>query len=323
MIRTVLTKANERYIPEYQICTSIRKDTETGAFSVIKTPIVPEAQSHLQAMAEARGALESSLPGVTVCPCSMGDDGLHFDYIEGTPYVRRLLSLCGGERKAYLAAWRHFLELLTPREDTLCSFKTSMQFEQLFGDGAPFLGEKACSVSAFDGTPSNLMICPDGSYVFIDYEWVMDAPLPLALLRYHQVMTTCRNFPTLIAVNPLHELLALIEMVAKEEEYDRALLHFYSHITGAAIGEADELMQYAKPVYDVRTLSDSNLQLETQCAGQLQMVEQLKSALALRDANLGQAQLLLQAVCTSKSWRLTSPLRFAGRLARKILNRTR
>ncbi len=320
MIRTILVKLNERYQRNYRTCTRITRDTETGAYDVIKTAMTQEAQPHLQAMADIRCALDASLPNVKVCPCQMKEDGLHFTYIPGKTYIETLTSLCQGDKQIYLDAWRRFLDLLTPQE--LCDFRLSPAFTELFGNGAPFLGDKACRVCAIDQTPNNLICTEDGQYVLIDYEWALHEPVPIALLQYHAVVSTCLNKPMLTSVTPLNELLSLIEMTASQGAYQTALTHFMTHISDVPTQNGQDLYtSYAKPVTDIRTLINLNQEQARAIDQNLMQITQLNHEIQRLNRELQEAHKALRHVWGSISWKLTKPLRIANRIAHGLVRR--
>lgn len=321
MIRTILVKANERYAPAYRTSTRITRDTETGAFGVVKAAIGAQAQPHIQAMADGRGALDASLPRVTVCPCWMEDDGLHFEFIQGKSYLKTLQELCEGNKETYLAAWRRFFELLMPADDRLCPFETSESFERFFGPGEAFAGETACRLCAIDQTPSNLIDASNDRFVLIDYEWVLNVPVPLGLLRYHALVTTCRNHPELTRSVPLKELLPLVGMTAPRSSYERALECLIGHISAECTANGQELyMAYAKPALDLKGAQ----QLIQQTASQQEVIGQQHKAIQEQEQEiqrlyreLHKTQFELRKAWGSLSWKLTRPLRITKRVLRR------
>ena len=261
-MRKLLVKVNNRYAPEYCLVTTIEADAQ-GVKSVRKRPMGDAAKKHVSDMARSAQELAAVLPQVTVCPCSMEGDTAVFPFCEGVSFLDKLMA-CADDREAALAAWQEFLALLEPAADKTVPFAKSADFVRLFGEAETLNGLPSYPVMAFDLTPSNVLVQAGQKPVLFDYEWRIDGPVPVALVKYHAITTTwmfqekLRN-----GALTLDEVLALLGE-APTEVLAGAMAHFYAEIAGDHCEELPYFkaaVRYVKPSVNAENCLNENREL--------------------------------------------------------------
>lgn len=233
-MKTVFVKTNLQYAEKFCTATSITED-EQGKRSVCKRAIYPQGLAHIRDMERSCAELPAVLDKLTICPCRMEGERAVFAYNEGRSFYEYIVRQSKISEGRGIRAWKRFLSLLEPARGMEVPFQDSERFEELFGDGSVFEGERAYPVCAFDLTPSNVLMQGDGSSLLIDYEWRVSGPVPIALVKYHAITTAYYTYAEMSAVSPpVEKILSLAELKAPREAYQRALEHFYGVISGAS-----------------------------------------------------------------------------------------
>lgn len=245
MKRIIYSKFQSVYKPEYLVCTSLVKDIESGLIEAVKSPMTEESKKHLQDMLAASVELKTVFLAMDICSCNLCGDELHFPFVNGESFLRRLLLAAEGEREAYLQLWQGFLALLEPVPEQKCDFYTTSEFKQMFGDGTAFIGEPAYKICSFDLTPANVLVDIGQRPVLIDYEWFFKVPVPIALVKYHTVVTSCKYYPDLVSSIDICDLIKLCGLHAKQMEYESALKNFLETVWDNEL--IDSLQLYMKP----------------------------------------------------------------------------
>ena len=265
-MRVIFTKTNIRYIPEYCLITRIVQD-ETGVKKVLKTPFDNRALQHMQNLVTASQELPDIFSSMTICPCYLGDNEVSFDFIGGNTYLSLLKEETLKPAASYIATWKHFMSLLEP-VDTV-AFRETESTSKLFGDMSDFVGAASYSKCAVDLTPSNVLVSNKDKPILIDYEWWLDQPVPIELIRYHAIYTTWQFHPEIrhkqVTLETLLDECGFSEAVLKRCDY--ALQHFYSHIGGTTQDEKPyylSLPRYAQKSIPVGELGGENRLLKQQ-----------------------------------------------------------
>jgi hypothetical protein len=102
---------------------------------------------------------------------------------------------------------------LVAGKDNMCEFNPSEEFMSFFGPDGGFAGKAAVRRVNFDAVAGNVILV-DGDFTkpcFIDYEWVFDFMIPVALLKFHLISRIY------LYISGLNELIPEIEF------FERAL----------------------------------------------------------------------------------------------------
>lgn len=178
--QVIYAKACMERKPEYRQQTLIiRRD---GELLVRKAPAGPEAAGHIRRYAENCGTLAAALrPGarVSAVPCALNEDGTaDFPFLDAPSLQDRL---AGKEPEAYAEAVIRFRDALAESFGTE-PFAPTDAFTAFFGYIRVPDGPEALKVTNADMTFDNVFCTGDGQYTFIDYEWILPFPVPLAWL---------------------------------------------------------------------------------------------------------------------------------------------
>ncbi len=355
-MKTIFVKINSRYIPEYCLLTKIVLNAD-GKKSVIKEPVDDRAHPHLLGLFAASQSLPGIFSKMDICPCERNDEGIVFDFIRGKTYLELLQEATLHSSKQYVDTWRDFLSLLVP--DETVSFMETDESSRLFGDMAGFTGRESYAKCAIDLTPSNVIVPEEGRPVLIDYEWWVPKPVPVELIQYHAVNTTWQ-FHSEVRHNDvtLNALLAECGYdKASIERCDNALQYFYRHIGGNAAATEPYylcLPNYVKQSVPVGQFGIENIQLKQLNA---QLIEQMDQERRVREdmlagwreavhvtellredlknkelAHAKEQEAMLQKndnlqeqmnlLLSSRSWRITKPLRCVKPMIKRVVGRS-
>lgn len=206
-------------------------------------------------MARTPALLHGVLAGAELLPCRMEGDAAVFPYVQGSTLLERLLKAAGESREASLSLWKAYIAAIRPAEGAVCRFAATPEFEAVFGPGDAWAGEPAYPCCAVDMLPSNVMATDDGRLVLFDYEWLMETPVPAALILYHAIVTCYAHHPALNRGASREEVLALVGVDHLAEAGAAAEACFYRYISTDENNPRsvwDLYRPYEKPVEDDR-----------------------------------------------------------------------
>lgn len=224
-MKKLLMKFSDERSRKNSIRTLIIKDGDKKY--VRKEPVFPEGQEHMQDMLRYRDLLERVYAPCRVCPVSYIDGGLNFEFIKAESFE-------DAYKKAYLAGDKgQFTELLvrhkkileTIRENQI-SFHETEEFRRDFGDGSVYEGQPGFAVSNFDAIAGNILFTGEG-YTFIDYEWVIEYPMPRDLVYYHSISDLYVHHPGLDGFYPIERALEAFGVAADPAKMQKNYQHYW------------------------------------------------------------------------------------------------
>ena len=180
--QVIYAKACMERKPEYRQQTLIiRRD---GKLLVRKVPVGAEAAAHISTYAGNREILAGALRAearVSAVPCTLNEDGsVDFPFLADPTLQDRLAGRPAGEYAALVIQYRDALTEAFGEEP----FIPTDGFTAFFGYVRVPEGLTALKVTNADMTFDNVFCGEDGTYTFIDYEWILPFPVPLAYLIY-------------------------------------------------------------------------------------------------------------------------------------------
>ena len=231
MKKLIMKCADERR-RAFAMITSVWEDE--GKRFVEKCAVHKEGRSHLENMRRYQTLLDEIYPGVRVCPAKLTENGLVFDFIEGSSLEDRYrLAASEGDRDALVLYMKSHAELLDSVPGGTVPFEETESFREWFGDGSIYAGKPAYRAADFDATASNIIL-QDGGPVLIDYEWVTEFPVPRDLVVYHAIRDSYYHLPELERVLPLTEAIALVGIETEQEILQKSYEHFFfSYVYGS------------------------------------------------------------------------------------------
>lgn len=242
-MRVLFDKINDRYAMEYQLGTEIISD---GGKKVRKYPVNETAEAHLDNIFDGYEILKGVYGGTVLCPVHKGDRELVFDFVDGVNGATRLMEKAARkDREGFLACVKGMMELL-PEADK--EFVGTEAFETVFGKETIPEGIPAVEPVAFDFTPDNLIFGAEKTY-FIDYEWFLEFPVPLDLIKTHFIECLYSNHYELESFVPKKDIYEAAG-VAYPEEMINCRKNFIKRICGEN-SLIEIYRRYAKPVFSL------------------------------------------------------------------------
>lgn len=231
-MRKLIMKCADERRREFAMITSVWE--EDGRKSVVKSAVYPEGRKHLENMLSYKDFLKEACPAADVCPTVMTDEGLVFDFIEGSSLEDRYrLAAKNGDRDTLILYMKNHVQLLDCVKGGAETFRATEEFRNWFGDAEPYEGRAAYTFANFDATASNIILS-DGQPVFIDYEWVARFPVPRDLVVYHAVRDSYYHIPEMEALLPLREAMDLLEVETDPDILQKSYEHFFfSYVYGS------------------------------------------------------------------------------------------
>lgn len=184
--QVIYTKYSSGRSREFSIQTRIVRGVD-GQNILYKKPEYPQGQAHIAHIAEARKRL-SELFGerdrLTVNRCSLMEDGVSFEYLQGITVEEELDSLLAqGKMQEAAEVIQEAAERIrgSARTENFCM---TPEFCRVFGEASIPPEEPSCSVADVDLIFSNLLKTADGSWCVLDYEWTFFFPVPVSFILF-------------------------------------------------------------------------------------------------------------------------------------------
>lgn len=185
MREVLYTKYNSRRRPIFQLSTSIIE--VDGKRFAQKKAIQARANEHLRNMVSNRVKLERLYQDIALVECIEEEDGLLFPFVEGKHLLSDVL-VKNDTLEGIIADIEAALERVAAyKEDATCEFAMSEQFAEVFKSCQPAEGVEAIKVSNIDAIFDNFVELQDGKLCCLDYEWVLDFPVPKRFVTFRNV----------------------------------------------------------------------------------------------------------------------------------------
>lgn len=213
MSQLLYVKYNTLRKPEFQVETRIiAKSEEAGKSSgkdaskssdkdeaekiVLKLPSTEAAKAHIVTIRENFEKLKGYYKGIRVIPSSSYRDGLAFVFLKGHP-VTEGIDFAKDDIDDIVTKVQKLLDkVLDVKDEFKQTFEMTDEFREYFPGCDPFEGitgkklngSEEMNLPAFtrvnlDSILSNFIITNMG-WVCLDYEWVLDFPVPVDFLKY-------------------------------------------------------------------------------------------------------------------------------------------
>ncbi len=225
---------------KYSIRTSIYE--ENGIKKVRKEAIWPEGTQHIRDMLRFHDLLNRYYPSMKACPIRPAGNAVEFDFISGTSLEDRYRDAVAKEdRKKFEELLKEHAKIACGGEENRCTFHVSKEFERDFGNAAPYEGQKGLVLSNYDAIAGNVIFTEDEGTFFIDYEWVLEYPMPAELVIFHCIRDLYYHIEGLEEFYPLADALKLLDIQTDETILQESYLKYWHSIIrdGESYGYAD------------------------------------------------------------------------------------
>ena len=189
-------KASMQRKKEFQVITRIVK--EDSDYFVEKIPVNSEGYQHIQTLPSYACTLRETYKNVAdveVASCIVKNGKAVFEYEVGERFDHQVTRACEtGDLNKILTKIQEYIELLLCMKTTE-EFQLTKEFVEIFGE-QPLPTNIPCGEKInLDLIFSNI-ICSEGKYAIIDYEWMFYFPIPLQYV-YFRALLTSTAFSTL------------------------------------------------------------------------------------------------------------------------------
>lgn len=185
MKEILYTKFNSTRKPEYQVSTSIVLEDEKKY--VEKKAIQQVAEAHLKTVSENKKKIDALYTQIKLIPNEYDQKVLSFPYITGKSLMNDI-DFQNDSLDVIIQKIKMILYVITSyNEEFLCDFEMTDEFAEFFKDCVP-KDEESTKVSNVDGILGNFVKAEDGTIWCIDYEWVLDFPVPVRYVVYRSLV---------------------------------------------------------------------------------------------------------------------------------------
>jgi len=178
----IYSKYSNDRADKFKIRTDIVEDLENRF--VRKKALTQEANTHIDDIYENYKLLSEAYKGSKICinKCHRIDDGLEFEYIEGSTLEEELDELL--KKKRYSELVNKIQEYVSTIENGIGTgkFKKTKDFIKIFGDVNLPSSLRAGDINDIDLVFSNIIV--GEKWNIIDYEWSFDFSIPFNFIIY-------------------------------------------------------------------------------------------------------------------------------------------
>lgn len=187
-METVFVKYSRERAAKFQIKTSIH--FEENRKYVVKEALNQEARAHVHTIYNNYETLKSMyLTQLLVTPLYCEEGAIAFDYLEGESLDQIIIRAAMQKKLPRIfEVFDKFNDLLdSVAGENYCDFFNSPNFIDTFGEKKELVGLKSFKVSNIDLNLDNIILNEKDLLQIIDYEWVLNFPIPLNFIRFRAI----------------------------------------------------------------------------------------------------------------------------------------
>lgn len=179
--------SNERK-EEYQSRTTIVFDRDKKTAKKVYLQEINRKYDIFETMRKYAEMLSKQFPNIKYVPANVSESTLEYDFIEGVTLESEIFK------------WRHNIhrmletfsavirEYMVINEDFLIDFEVTREYLNFFGNNVVRTKEKSLRVTNLDMLLHNLILKDDKLFC-IDYEWIVDFPVPFEYVLYRCIIS--------------------------------------------------------------------------------------------------------------------------------------
>lgn len=197
-MKTIFIKFSNERKPEYQIKTSIMMEQSNQEKCVFKAALNPLGSVHIKRIIHNFDLLVKNNMSKVIkyTPCErISNNEIKIPFVNGNRFNNVVVNLI--KKKDFYK----LVEVLSAFFDEIkktCKiipFYTTEESTNLFGDLSQFEDVDAFAIANLDLILDNV-ICKNGCYEIIDYEWIFQFPIPLSFISY-RILNSIPYFSTI------------------------------------------------------------------------------------------------------------------------------
>lgn len=234
MSKTIYVKYSNERSRELSIITKIIQDEE-GNKSLVKVPAFAEAKKHVENMEKYYKSLNENYRNsekIDINKCALNKDGtVAFEFINGETLEQRLDLLVnkGQYKQAIITIKDYFDEL--KKYNSSVKFQKTEEFVNIFGNVSTFENSHSGKINDIDRVFGNVIL-NNNKYIFIDYEWSFEFPVPLEYILFRAVhyYVNSEQQRKILIDEGIYDLIGL-----NKEQIDECLLmesNFQKYVSG-------------------------------------------------------------------------------------------
>lgn len=234
MSKTIYVKYSNERSRELSIITKIIQDEE-GNKSLVKVPAFAEAKNHVENMEKYYKSLNENYRNsekIDINKCALNKDGtVAFEFINGETLEQRLDLLVnkGQYKQAIITIKDYFDEL--KKYNSSVKFQKTEEFVNIFGNVSTFENSHSGKINDIDRVFGNVIL-NNNKYIFIDYEWSFEFPVPLEYILFRAVhyYVNSEHQRKILIDEGIYDLIGL-----NKEQIDECLLmesNFQKYVSG-------------------------------------------------------------------------------------------
>lgn len=175
-------KYNRERVPKFQVSTILYE--EDGNAYAQKVALHPEAEAHIKAFGTNYEKLKDSFNKIEYVRPEYIGEGVSFAFIEGESVAKKIEHSLNDYDELVVKIREAFEIMFDYRDGFVRPFEETEAFRSVFYQVPARLSEKpAVPVANLDMIFDNF-VEKDGKWYCIDYEWILDFPVPVEFIRY-------------------------------------------------------------------------------------------------------------------------------------------
>ncbi len=318
-MKTIFAKYNSERLAKYQIVTKIVED-ENGSRFAIKKALCEEAKEHIEDICKNYDLLTSAYD-INLVKATLKDDEILFEMAAGVCLENILVEALNQNDiekfQKYIDKFLGFVDSMVYKRDVL--FEPSEEFKNIFGNWEIEKPQDIIKLANIDLIFGNIFVDEKDNFTLIDYEWVFDFEVPKSFVLFRTFYPFYEHF---VKNHSSKNFKEYIENYLDIEDFLKLENNFYVYV----FGEKRKYFlppQVAKEIVEIVSKQEleqikQNLQKKEQELEQTkQELEQIKQNLQKKEQELEQTKQELVGVYTSKSWKITRPLRYVMRVLKR------
>lgn len=282
-------KYNKLRKPQFQIRTAICLDTDTGRRYVEKEAMRECGRAHIAAFPRHCQAINDCFRNVEALKPEMDNGVMRYAYLEGTSFDELLSKRLQKEADPAAAVAEAMELIFAVKPGGLVPFQVTPEFMDIFGqDAADRLLEltdepQSYAVSNMDMIFENIMVSGD-KYYCLDYEWVLDFPVPAQFIQYRNLHYFYRKFGGFLSAHcPRREFLERLGIGRELADLFAGMeVSFQEYVHGRK-EEYAYTKRYEKQVKTFQELTEDQERSRQQLEHQ---IEDLKLAVQLKENHI-------------------------------------
>lgn len=193
----------------YRVCTIISHD-DNGKECIRKTAVGSAAKQHIKRIEKSFEKLSRyyEYTDFEICPCVVEDNTAVFDFVQGRPLSALIAQAVNNKDDKALTDCLETLKRAVMPLSMGRSFSKSFKFRNFFGNLKLPDGLNATKISNADLIDDNIIV--GKKTTIIDYEWILDFPVPLEFILYRSVLhSKALNSLPIEKLDTVYELLGI------------------------------------------------------------------------------------------------------------------